>query len=39
MADVEAQLSRALSGAARRHRFTVTGHSLDLFGTCRDCAA
>jgi Fe2+ or Zn2+ uptake regulation protein len=37
--DVEEQLSRALAGAAERHQFTVSGHTLDLFGTCRDCAA
>ncbi len=37
--DVEEQLSRALAGAARRHEFAVSGHTLDLFGTCRDCAA
>jgi Fe2+ or Zn2+ uptake regulation protein len=37
--DVEEQLSRALAGAAKRHRFVVSGHTLDLFGTCRDCAA
>jgi Fur family ferric uptake transcriptional regulator len=36
---VEAQLDKALSGAARRHRFTVSAHTLDLFGTCKDCAA
>ena len=37
--DVEEQLDRALAGAARRHRFTVSAHTLDLFGTCKDCAA
>ena len=37
--DVEEQLSRALAGAAKRHKFAVSGHTLDLFGTCRDCAA
>ena len=37
--DVEEQLSRALAGAAARHEFAVSGHTLDLFGTCRDCAA
>lgn len=35
---VEDQLSRALAGAAERHEFAVSGHTLDLFGTCRDCA-
>ena len=37
--DVEDQLNLALPGAARRHRFKVTDHILDLFGTCKDCAA
>ena len=37
--DVEEQLDQALSGAARRHRFTVSDHMLDLFGTCQACAA
>jgi Fe2+ or Zn2+ uptake regulation protein len=36
---VEAELDKALAGAARRHRFTVSAHTLDLFGTCRNCAA
>jgi Fe2+ or Zn2+ uptake regulation protein len=36
---VERQLDRALSGAARSRGFRAAGHSLDLFGTCRDCAA
>jgi Fur family transcriptional regulator, ferric uptake regulator len=36
---VEAQLDKAFAGAARKHRFTVSAHTLDLFGTCRDCAA
>jgi Fe2+ or Zn2+ uptake regulation protein len=36
---VEAQLDKALAGAAKRHQFAVSGHTLDLFGTCRDCAA
>jgi Fur family transcriptional regulator, ferric uptake regulator len=35
--DVEDQLNLALRGAARRHRFKVTDHVLDLFGTCKDC--
>ena len=37
--DVERQLDEALSGAARKHRFTASTHTLDLFGTCKDCAA
>ena len=37
--DVEEQLSRGRAGAAKRHKFAVSGHTLDLFGTCRDCAA
>jgi len=38
-AELEEELGRVLSGAARRHRFAVSAHTLDLFGTCRDCAA
>ncbi len=37
--DVEDQLNLALRGAARRHRFTVTDHVLDLFGTCKACTS
>jgi Fe2+ or Zn2+ uptake regulation protein len=37
--EVEAQLGRAMKGAARRHRFDVSEHVLDLFGTCQACAA
>ena len=37
--EVEEQLNLALRSAARRHRFKVSDHLLDLFGTCRDCAA
>jgi Fe2+ or Zn2+ uptake regulation protein len=36
---LEDELSRVLSGAARQHRFTVSAHTLDLFGTCKTCAA
>ena len=36
---VERQLDKALGGAAKRHDFTVSTHTLDLFGTCRTCAA
>ena len=36
---VEEQLGLAMRGAARRHRFQVSDHVLDLFGTCRSCAA
>ena len=37
--DIEDQLNLALRGAARRHRFKVTDHVLDLFGTCKDCTS
>lgn len=36
---VERDLEKALARAARQRRFQVAGHSLDLFGTCADCAA
>ncbi|HEY6533885.1 MAG TPA: Fur family transcriptional regulator [Acidimicrobiales bacterium] len=38
-AGLEEELDRVLKSAARRHRFQVSDHTLDLFGTCRDCAA
>jgi len=38
-AQLEEELARVLATAARRHRFAVSDHTLDLFGTCRDCAA
>jgi Fur family ferric uptake transcriptional regulator len=34
---VERRLEDALRGAAAEHRFQVSSHTLDLFGTCRDC--
>lgn len=37
--DLEQQLSKVLDAAARRHDFTPSTHTLDLFGTCRACAA
>lgn len=37
--DVEQQLSKVLKGAARKHRFAASTHTLDLFGTCEVCAA
>jgi len=37
--DLEQQLSKVLSGAARRHQFAPSTHTLDLFGMCKDCAA
>ena len=36
--DVERRLDDALTGAAAERRFTVSTHTLDLFGTCRACA-
>jgi Fe2+ or Zn2+ uptake regulation protein len=36
---VEHQLDKALAGVARKRKFSVSGHTLDLFGTCRECAA
>jgi len=37
--DLEKQLSTVLTGAAQRHQFAASTHILDLFGTCKDCAA
>ena len=36
---LEQELGKVLSGAARRRRFKASAHTLDLFGTCSDCAA
>ncbi|HEX6491856.1 MAG TPA: transcriptional repressor [Candidatus Dormibacteraeota bacterium] len=38
-ADLEAELERALATVARRKRFQLHAHRLDLVGLCRDCAA
>jgi Fe2+ or Zn2+ uptake regulation protein len=38
-ATLEDELARVLTTAARRHHFEVSDHTLDLFGTCRRCAA
>lgn len=35
--DVEALLDRAMARVARKHRFTIDGHRLDLIGTCSRC--
>lgn len=37
--DVERQLDRALSEAARRHRFTTDHHRVDLVGLCERCVS
>lgn len=34
----ESDLDRALGNAARKARFTVEAHQLDLVGICSDCA-
>jgi len=34
---VEAELDKALRSVARRSRFAVEGHRLDLVGVCADC--
>ena len=36
---MERELDKALAGAARKHKFRSSGHTLDLFGTCQECAA
>jgi Fe2+ or Zn2+ uptake regulation protein len=38
-ADLEREIERALAAVARRQRFQVRAHRLDLMGLCRDCAA
>ena len=38
-AELEADIERALAAVARRKRFQVRAHRLDLVGLCRDCAA
>jgi Fur family ferric uptake transcriptional regulator len=38
-AELEEQLEASLRGEVRRRSFTVSDHVLDLFGTCRSCAA
>ena len=38
-AELEAELERALATVARRKRFQLHGHRIDLVGHCRDCAA
>jgi Fe2+ or Zn2+ uptake regulation protein len=38
-ADLEREIERALATLARRKRFQVHGHRLDLMGMCRECAA
>ena len=37
--DLEAELERALTTAARRHRYAVDHHRLDLIGTCATCSS
>lgn len=37
--ELEREIDDALAGAARTHAFEISSHTLDLFGTCRDCAA
>ena len=38
-AELEAEIERALAMVARRKRFQVHAHRLDLVGLCRSCAA
>ena len=38
-AQLELEIERALATLARRKRFQVHAHRLDLMGMCRDCAA
>ena len=35
---LEAQIDKALTGLARRRRFQVRSHRLDVVGLCRDCS-
>ncbi len=37
--DVEAELDRALSRLARKERFAIETHRLDVVGRCRTCAS
>jgi Fe2+ or Zn2+ uptake regulation protein len=38
-AELEQEIERALATLARRKRFQVHAHRLDLMGVCKDCAA
>jgi Fe2+ or Zn2+ uptake regulation protein len=38
-AELEQEIERALATLARRKRFQVRAHRLDLMGLCKDCAA
>jgi Fe2+ or Zn2+ uptake regulation protein len=38
-AELEEEIERALATLARRKRFQVHAHRLDLMGLCKDCAA
>jgi Fur family ferric uptake transcriptional regulator len=35
----ESDLARTLKSVGRRHRFNVTAHVFDIFGTCERCSA
>jgi Fur family ferric uptake transcriptional regulator len=37
--ELEADIERALTALARRRRFQLQGHRLDLIGLCRTCSA